>query len=285
MDKEVVSRWSRIIENTAPLPFVVSILLEKLEDPEVSIQDIESILSRDPLLVAKVLKMANSAYYGFPRTIATVREAVIVLGINTVRSICLAVSIKSVMDVDVSGYWFGNFRGLWEHSILVGSGARVIAKKLKYHDPERFFVAGLLHDIGKVVLSSVIKEYKVQILKNFIFSDKTISQSEEDLIGISHNSVGYMLANYWNLPQFISDVILYHDNPLESPTDIKNDVLAVSAANELSYNFISDDLKQVGLSSKRDNKANEYLRILGLSKEKNYILESMKKVLDMDLEV
>lgn len=285
MDRDAISKWSKVIENIAPLPFIVGMLLQKLEDPDVSVKDIENILSRDPLLVAKVLKMANSAYYGFPRSIATVREAVIILGINTVRSICLAVSIKSVMDVDASGYWFGNFKGLWEHSLLVGSGARIVAKKLKLNDPEKFFVAGLLHDIGKVILSSVVKEYKLQILKNLIFGNKSISQSEEDFVGISHNIVGYLLANYWNLPQFISDIILYHDDPLNAPREIIENVLVVSSANELSYNFVSEDLKQIGLSERRDSKGSEYLGSLGLLKEKDSILESMRKILETELEV
>lgn len=285
MDEEQLQKWNKIIENTSPLPFVVNILLQKLEDPEANISDVEDVLEKDPLLVTKILKMANSAYYGFPRTIGTVREAIIVLGLNTIRSIALAVSIKSIMNVDVSGYWFGGVRGLWEHSVLTASGARIIAKKLKFQDPEKFFVAGLLHDIGKIILSSIAREYKVQFLKNFIFHNKSISQSEEEMIGISHNLVGNMLANYWNLPQFISDVILYHDDPMGAPENIRRDVLVVSSANELSYNFISEDLKEMGLTEKRNKKALEYLSILGIAREYKSIVEQMKKVLDISPEV
>lgn len=281
MDEEQLIKWNKIIENSVSLPFVVSILLQKLADPEANIGEIEEILEKDPLLVAKVLRMANSAYYGFPRTISTVREAIIVLGLNTIRSIVLAISIKSVMNVDVSGYWFGNMRGLWEHSILTAGGARVIAKKLKFGDPERYFVAGLLHDIGKIVLSDIAKEYKVQFLKNFIFHDKTLSQSEEEIIGISHNMVGYLLANHWNLPQFISDVILYHDDPASAPEYVRRDIIVVSCANELSYNFIPEDFKEFGVADKKNQKANDYLSYLGILKEKQNILDSMKKVLDI----
>ncbi|MEN2998269.1 MAG: HDOD domain-containing protein [Brevinematia bacterium] len=285
MNEEQLIRWNKIIENTSPLPFVVSILLQKLEDPEANIKEIEETLEKDPLLVAKVLRMANSAYYGFPRTIATVREAVIVLGFNTIRSIALAVSIKSIMSVDVSGYWFSGIKGLWEHSVLTASGARIIAKKLKLADPEKYFVAGLLHDIGKIILSNITKEYKVQFLKNFVFYDKTISQSEEEMIGISHNTVGYLLANYWNLPQFISDVILYHDNPLTAPESIVKDVIVISSANELAYNLVPGDIKEIGLTDKRIKRANEFLTYLGLPGEGQVIWEQMKKVLDISAEV
>ena len=285
MDESRLLKWNKIIENTSPLPFIVSILLNKLEDPEVSIKEIENVLEKDPLLVAKVLKMSNSAYYGFPRTISTVREAILVLGLNTIRSIALAISMKSIMNIDTSGYLFGNVRGLWEHSLLTAGGARVIAKRLKLHNYEKYFVAGLLHDIGKIILSDVAKEYKIDFLKNFVLHDKSISQIEEEIVGVSHNVIGHMLANYWNLPQFISDVILYHDDPFSAPKDILRDVLVISSANELSYNFISDDLKEMGVANRRNKEAKKFLEYLNIFEERDSILNDMRKVLDVSLEV
>ncbi|MCX8029556.1 MAG: HDOD domain-containing protein [Brevinematales bacterium] len=285
MDEEQLLRWNKIIESTPPLPFIVSTLLKKLEDPEASIREIEETLEKEPLLVAKVLKMANSAYYGFPRSITTVREAIIVLGLNTIRSIALAISIKSIMNVDVSGYWFSSIKGLWEHSLLTAGGARVIAKKLRLSDPEKYFVGGLLHDIGKIILSSITKEYKVQFLKNFLFYNKTISQSEEEVIGISHNTIGNMLANYWNLPQFISDIILYHDNPFDAPEEIRKDIVVISTANELSYNFIPENLVEIGVSEKRNKRADEYLKYLGIPNERESIIKTMEKMLEISPEV
>ncbi|MFN4246011.1 MAG: HDOD domain-containing protein [Brevinematia bacterium] len=285
MDEEQLVKWNRIIENTTPLPFIVGILLKKLEDPEVSIKEIENLLEKDPLLVAKVLKMSNSAYYGFPRMISTVKEAIVVLGLNTIRSIVLAISIRSVMRVDSSGYLFSSVGGLWEHSMLAAGGARIIARKLKLHDPEKYFVAGLLHDIGKIVLSSFAKEYKIEFLKNFLLHNKSISQSEEEMFGVSHNVIGHLLANYWNLPQFISDVVLYHDDPFSAPNDVVSDVLVVSSANELSYNFVSENLKEMGVADKRNVIAMKYLEHLGIPNERDNILNDMKKVLDVSLEV
>ncbi|MCS7299395.1 MAG: HDOD domain-containing protein [Spirochaetia bacterium] len=283
MEEEQLLKWNKIIEKTPPLPFVVNTLLNELDNPDVDIKKIEEIIEKDTLLVTKVLRMANSAYYGFPRSIATVKEAIIVLGFNTIRSIVLAISIKSVMNVDVSGYWMGSMKGLWEHSLLTAGGARVIAKKLKLQDPERYFVAGLLHDIGKIILSSIAKEYKVQFLKNFLFYNKTISQSEEEIIGISHNMVGYLLANYWNLPQFIAEVILYHDDPSKAPEIIRKDITVVSAANELSYNFIPENLIEIGVSDKKNKKAEEYLSYLSILNERDSILGAMKKFIQVSV--
>lgn len=281
MEEEQLLKWNKIIEKTPPLPIVVNTLLNELDNPDANIKKIEETIEKDPLLVAKVLRMANSAYYGFPRSVATVREAIILLGFNTIRSIALAISIKSIMNVDVSGYWIGSIKGLWEHSLLTAGGSRVIAKKLKLQDPEKYFVAGLLHDIGKIILSDIAKEYKVQFLKNFLFYNKTISQSEEEIIGISHNVVGHLLANYWNLPQFISDVILYHDDPLKAPESIRKDIIVVSTANELSYNFIPENLIEIGVSDKKNKKAEEYLSYLSILNERDNILEFMKKFIQV----
>jgi len=285
MDEDLLTKWNKIIENTAPLPTVVSILLERIDDPKSNVKDLEILIEKDPILTSKILKMANSAYYGYPKTIASIKEAIIILGTNVIRSICLAVVTKSMMNVDSSGYFFNKPTGLWEHSVLVASGARTISRILKVDDPEKYFVGGLLHDIGKIILSHEVKPHRLQILKYLLFREVTISEIESEIIDISHNVVGEMLANYWNLPKFISNIIRYHDNPYESPNEIFNDVLIVSCANELSYNFISDDLKEIGFSNKRMAFADKYLKELGVKKEKEFILKSMAKSIEIFSEV
>jgi len=285
MDEDLLTKWNKIIENTAPLPTVVSMLLERIDDPKSNVKDLEILIEKDPILTSKILKMANSAYYGYPKTIASIKEAIIILGTNVIRSICLAVVTKSMMSVDSSGYFFNKPTGLWEHSVLVASGARTISKILKVDDPEKYFVGGLLHDIGKIILSHEVKPHRLQILKYLLFREVTISEIESEIIDISHNVVGEMLANYWNLPKFISNIIRYHDNPYESPNEIFNDVLIVSCANELSYNFISDDLKEIGFSNKRMAFADKYLKELGVKKEKEFILKSMAKSIEIFSEV
>jgi putative nucleotidyltransferase with HDIG domain len=285
MDEDLLTKWNKIIENTAPLPTVVSMLLERIDDPKSNVKDLEILIEKDPILTSKILKMANSAYYGYPKTIASIKEAIIILGTNVIRSICLAVVTKSMMSVDSSGYFFNKPTGLWEHSVLVASGARTISRILKVDDPEKYFVGGLLHDIGKIILSHEVKPHRLQILKYLLFREVTISEIESEIIDISHNVVGEMLANYWNLPKFISNIIRYHDNPYESPNEIFNDVLIVSCANELSYNFISDDLKEIGFSNKRMAFADKYLKELGVKKEKEFILKSMAKSIEIFSEV
>jgi putative nucleotidyltransferase with HDIG domain len=285
MEDDLIIKWNKIIENTAPLPAIVSMLLERIDDPKSSVKDMEILVEKDPILASKILRMANSAYYGYPKTIASIGEAIIILGTNVIRSICLAVVTKSIMNVDSSGYFFTKSKGLWEHSVLVASGARTISKILKLDDPERYFVGGLLHDIGKIVLSHEVKPYRLQILKYLLFKDVTISEIEKEIIGISHNVVGEMLASYWNLPKFISNVIRYHDNPYEAPKETFRDVLIISCANELSYNFISDELKEFGLSSRRMIFADRYLGELGISNERENILESMAKSIEIFSEV
>ncbi len=277
-------KWNKIVEKVTPLPAIVNILLSKFDDPEVNVEEVENLISKDPILALKVLKMANSAYYGFPRSIVSIKEAILVLGLNTVRSIVLTVAMRSIMNVDASGYGFTTKKELWEHSLLVASGAKYIAKKLKYNNPEKFFIAGLLHDIGKIVLSEVMSRHKIDVIKYMVFKKMKIHEIENQIAFISHNVLGEKLGNYWNLPEFFVKVIRYHDEPFLAPEEIRKDIIVVSASNELSYKFVGSALSSLMITEIRLKTAEIYLTELGLQDTKEEILEVMSKALDISLE-
>lgn len=280
-----VGKWVKVIENVRPFPHVVGLLIRKIDDPEADIKDIEDLVGKDVVIAAKVLKMANSAYYGFPKSIDNLHDAILILGMNTIKSIVIAIFTKSVMNVDASGYGLVDKGDLWKHSVLVASGARYIAKKLKLQNIERFFVAGLLHDIGKVVISEIIQKYKMDVIRYMLFKNMDIPSIEDEIVGINHNILGEMLAKFWNFPDFISQIIKYHDDPLSAPDSIKNDVLVVSSANKFSYKFVQKNLVNLGIPQMHVSKGMEYLKLLKLDDQFEDILGNMSKFLDAFLEV
>jgi putative nucleotidyltransferase with HDIG domain len=187
-------------------------VLEVIDDPLSSSSDIEKVIKYDQVLVAKVLKMANSAYYGYSGKISTVRGAIVVLGLNTLRALVFTASAFKTFSRRLLGYRYleGKF---WEHSVFTACGCRALGMKMNYKDPEEIFVGGLLHDIGKLILDFFV-------LKNFNIMEeemkkkkKSWAELEREIIGIDHAQVGRRLSIKWNLPLVLQEAISYHHNP------------------------------------------------------------------------
>jgi HD-like signal output (HDOD) protein len=154
-DKESDQLWDKIIsesENLPVLPDIINKVLQEIDSETSNPDSFQKIISQDPVLTAKVLKMSNSAYYGFSREISTISEAVLILGMDTLKSLAIAASAVKLLNRDVVGYGLGE-GGLWKHSLAAAMSATLIAKQMNIKDAEKYFVAGLLHDIGKILLS------------------------------------------------------------------------------------------------------------------------------------
>jgi len=236
-EEESSKLWTKIIdeaENMPALPDIVSKVLEEIENPNSNAKDMEKIISNDPVLTAKVLKMSNSAYYGYSREIVTLSEAIIILGIDTLKSLVIAASAFKSLNKEIDGY--GLSKGdLWRHSLATALGARLIAKQKNLQDSERFFVAGLLHDIGKILLTKYIGEFIDTIRQLVKMRDLSFDIAERDVIGFTHSDVGAEIANYWKLPPLFFDVTKYHHSPDLCNTENKIFVEVVHIADILSY--------------------------------------------------
>jgi putative nucleotidyltransferase with HDIG domain len=190
------------------LPHVVQRLVAMIGRPTVSTEEIGTIIEKDQVLAAKVLRLANSPFYGFPSRIGSVAHSVIVLGFNVVKGLTLCASALSIMKD-------AGMDQLWRHSLGVAITANLLAARLEIKNPEELFVAGLLHDIGKVVLYVKWPEVGSSIKDAAkAGGDRSLFELEQELTGLSHADIGGCLANAWNLPVTLREPILYHHAPM-----------------------------------------------------------------------
>jgi len=229
--------WTRILaeaESLPALPDIVNKILQQIEDPKSDPAMFQDIISKDPVLTAKVLKMSNSAYYGFSREITTISEAVIILGLDTLKSIVIAASAFKSLNQPFDGY--GLTKGeLWRHSLATAMSARLLAKKLNNQDTEKFFVSGLLHDIGKILLSKYLRKYVENIKTLVKMREISFDEAEKQALGFNHCDVGAELANFWKLPDLLIEVVKFHHTINEASKKNKIYVKIVHIADIIAY--------------------------------------------------
>lgn len=204
-DKQARLRDSiKNIKSLPTLPGIVAKLNVLMEDKSVPVEEIARLIATDQILAAKVLKMVNSASYGFPRRVSTVSHAIILLGVNVVKSLVLSASIFEMMERHVLG--------LWEHSLGAGIAANVIAKRLGLPDPEEITTAALLHDIGKVIIKIELGDDYDQLTSVVNQKDIAMIEAERELFETDHTEVGELLGKAWLLPDKLVEPITCHHN-------------------------------------------------------------------------
>ena len=227
MDEQKRQRLKRITQSIIglpTLPTVITQLISLIDNPKTSARNVSQLISTDQALTAKILKLANSAFYGFPREIATVQHAVVVLGFETVKNLGLSVSVLerfSGADAATGGDEFDRQK-FWEHSISCGVAARLLAGKLRYRMPGEAFAAGILHDIGRLILSQYFPVEFAEILLLMREESLYIGHAEEQVLGVTHAEVGSWLAERWNLPDQLEQSIAMHHAPgrIKGPAEL-----------------------------------------------------------------
>jgi HD-like signal output (HDOD) protein len=188
------------------LPHVVQKLASMIGLPNVSAEEIGALIEKDQVLSAKVLRLANSPFYGFPSRIASVAHAVVVLGLNVVKGLTLCATAFDMMKN-------AGMNELWRHSLGVAITSHILGTKAALKNPEEVFVAGLLHDIGKVVLYVKWPDVGRQITAASRKTGRSLMETEQDLFDVTHADVGGWLATAWHLPTSLREPILYHHKP------------------------------------------------------------------------
>jgi putative nucleotidyltransferase with HDIG domain len=223
------------IDELPTLPMVLPKLLNLMESSRSDASDIAEAVSHDPALTSKILKVANSAYYGFSQEISTLQRAVPLLGFNMVRSLALSIGVMNSLPASKSSSDF-SIDGLWIHSLAVATAIRELSTRLgKQDENESLFVIGLLHDIGKVVLNLFFSEKFANALEEAKESSRhELHMAERRIIGLDHGEVGGMLLTRWRFPEVIRNPIACHHHT-ELPEEVSPfDVAVLKIANAVS---------------------------------------------------
>ncbi|MEF2231070.1 MAG: HDOD domain-containing protein [Pseudodesulfovibrio sp.] len=193
------------VKDLPTLPHVLEEVTKLVEDPDASSEAIARVIATDQVLSAKVLKMVNSPIYGFPGRISSIQHALVLLGFNVIRGIIIS---TSVFDMMVQA-----MKGLWEHSLGCATACNIIARRAGFEDPEEYAVAGLLHDLGKVVTAVQLPDLHRAILDTVEAKQLTYFQAEKDVMGFGHDRINAWLARHWGLPPNIREAMARHHAP------------------------------------------------------------------------
>lgn len=213
-----------IISNIAGLPTLPSVLGELLKmvaDPQTSARDITGIISRDPALTSKVLKLVNSAFYALPQRVHSLQTAVSILGFNSVRNVAVAASFLKIFP-NREGF---DAAGFWLHSLGAGVTCDVLVKDASGQDADAF-VYGLLHDVGKIVMVQYLSGEAERVLNRVKQRKCLFHEAEQELLGYTHAELGSVLAREWRFPDQLHRAIRYHHEPGRAGSSIREAALA-----------------------------------------------------------
>lgn len=242
--KELVTGSIRLVS----LPEVCIRVNEMLDDVAVTAADLGQVISQDTSLTARLLKIVNSSYYGFQSKIETVSRAVTVVGLRELRGLVIAASAVETFS-NVPDDVLNKVR-FWRHSLYCGVIARLLAEQCHVLHSERLFVAGLLHDIGKLVIAQRFPEETKMITLGAESGESSEFKTEQTLLGFNHADVGGELMKAWTMPETLFESVAYHHTPRRADTGIMETCLIHIA------NILTDEAEH-GLDMKNDSPLQE----------------------------
>lgn len=215
------------------LPNVVMQVIQATERETISTSEIEKLLASDPAITAKLLKVVNSAYFGLPRQIVNVNQTIAILGLLQVRNLVMSIGVLNVLNsptpriVEIQ-------KQFWQHSFASASCAEQLAKTRSKprKDVETYFVGALLHDVGRLFLFTLFNLPYQEVLKESLKKEEPLDEVERRVLGTTHAELGAALAEKWNLPPVLVEMIRCHDAPPEGVVD--DSILCVHVADAIA---------------------------------------------------
>jgi len=255
------------ISHIATLPEITLKIIELVEDPSSTAQDLHKIISNDPALCSRILKVVNSAFYGLPRQIGSINRAIVLLGLNAVKNIAIAASLTKLFR---GGELCARFsaKNLWIHCIATAACSKLVCDELKLSMSDEAFLGGLIHDIGIMVEVQAMRHELLQVFEEMSFDgDETptsdMREIERRLLGADHEAFGAGLCEAWKFPKAFTFVTRHHHDPKKLPEADRVLTSIIYVADRIvaacGYGFRSD-LQTVDLDP-------EVLETLGLSEE------------------
>lgn len=255
LEEAAAKKRVQLLKNLPTLPGMIDKISRAVESKRFSAADIGKLISRDQVLTAKVLKLANSAFFGFSRKVGSLTQALVLLGFDVVKGLILTSSVFDLMK--------NKGEDLWRHSMGVASAAAIIATEVGMPDAEEASLAGLLHDLGKVVIRVHMPDDSASINELVEVEGLALREAEREVLGFNHTQVGQWLAESWKLPEQLSEPIRWHHKP-EGSRAAPQMTAAVHLADCLVRGFGYGDggdpwvppldrfaLKQLGLNSQK----------------------------------
>ncbi len=200
------------VEDLPTLPRTVIRITEFVNDPKSSARDLSRLITDDQVLTARLLRIVNSSYYGFPKRIATVTEAILLLGFDAIRHLLLTTSVFDLFPTR-SRKDRHDLEQLWDHSLGCAVGAKTVGRFLGHEKLEELFVAGLLHDIGKIVEMMKLPDRFSEVTRRVHEQNVLMAEAEAEILGFTHAEAGQVLAEHWNLPAKLTGIIAHHHRP------------------------------------------------------------------------
>ena len=208
-----IRRIIKRVDDLPTLPLTVLRITELVNNPKSSARDLARVITGDQVLTARLLKLVNSAFYGFPQRISTVAGAIVLLGFDAIRNLLLTTSLFDFFSQGNRATYPISREQLWDHSLGCAVGAKVIGHFIRYEKVEELFVAGLLHDIGKIVEMLFMPEEFSRITDLAETEHTLLVAAEREVLGFTHAQVGQLLTERWNLPVKLGRVIACHHDP------------------------------------------------------------------------
>lgn len=198
-------------------------LCKSLNDPSAAVGSFGRIIEKDPALMAKLLRLANSAFFGYPSSIQTLDDALIIIGIQQVRDLVAATTVIEYFK-DVSPDLV-NMNSFWEHSIGCGIAARILAGYRRNWNPEQSFAAGIMHDLGRLILFARLPVEMHEIFALCQNDPRPVYVIEREKLGFDHAEVGATLLECWNFPASLANAVRFHHEPTKSNQDFTDAAL------------------------------------------------------------
>ncbi len=236
--EQAVESALREISHIATLPQVTLKIIELVEDPSSTAHDLHEVISNDPALCSRILKVVNSSFYGLPGQIASINRAIVMLGLNAVKNIAIAASLAKLFRGGELTPVFGA-KDLWEHSNAVAIGCKLISDKLGMGLGDEAYLAGLIHDIGIMIEMQYDRTNLIEAIDKCAVSasgEPTVGllETEEEIFGANHTDFGKGLCAKWKFPAPFAAAAGYHHNPSEAPAECSKIVYVVHAADVLA---------------------------------------------------